>query len=126
MAEPLLRMPVRYVRVQFLQAWPLPAALEKIQRNCVLMSTRRAEIRLERRGRKEASEMKKTLAMMILAAMTAIGSYAQSTPPFGPGNSGNPQQGAKGKKSGPQDGSGPIHQPGTGGGTGKGQRGPRR
>lgn len=70
--------------------------------------------------------MKKTLAMMILAAMTAIGAYAQSTPPFGPGNSGKAQQGVKGKKTGPQDGSGPIHQPGTGGGTGKGQRGPRR
>jgi hypothetical protein len=70
--------------------------------------------------------MKKTIAMIILAALTAIGSYAQSTPPFGPGNSGNTQQGAKGKKTGPQDGSGPIHQPGTGGGTGRGQRGPRR
>lgn len=44
-----------------------------------------------------------------------------------------PSQGAgqekgarKGKKMGPQDGSGPIHPPGTGGGKGSGQRGPRR
>lgn len=33
---------------------------------------------------------------------------------------------AKGKKMGPQDGSGPIHPPGTGGGTGTGQRRGRR
>lgn len=70
--------------------------------------------------------MKKTIAMMILAALTAIGSYAQSTPPFAYGKGGAEQRGVKGKKTGPQDGSGPIHQPGTGGGTGKGQRGPRR
>jgi hypothetical protein len=37
------------------------------------------------------------------------------------------QQGVrKGKKAGPMDGSGPIHPPGTGGGTGAGQRGPKR
>lgn len=32
----------------------------------------------------------------------------------------------QGKKTGPQDGSGPIHQPGTGGGNGGGRRGGRR
>jgi len=70
--------------------------------------------------------MKKTLAMLILAAVTSIGAYAQATPPFRGGNGSTTAPGAKGKKTGPQDGSGPIHQPGTGGGTGKGQRGPRR
>ncbi|MGQ9917008.1 MAG: hypothetical protein ACUVS7_06300 [Bryobacteraceae bacterium] len=73
--------------------------------------------------------MKKTLATVILAALTAAGVFAQSTPPFQPGNGkgkGKVERGVKGKKSGPQDGSGPIHNPGTGGGTGRGQRGPRR
>ncbi len=70
--------------------------------------------------------MKKTLAMLILAAVTSMGAYAQATPPFRGGKGTTTVPGAKGKKAGPQDGSGPIHQPGTGGGTGKGQRGPRR
>ncbi len=70
--------------------------------------------------------MKKILAMLILAAVTSIGASAQSTPPFRGGNGSASVPGAKGKKTGPQDGSGPIHQPGTGGGAGKGQRGPRR
>lgn len=71
--------------------------------------------------------MKKTLATMILATMFVGAASAQFNPPLRSG-SGNPvgQMGAKGKKQGPQDGSGPIHTPGTGGGTGKGQRGPRR
>ena len=43
-----------------------------------------------------------------------------------PRGSGQEKGARKGKKAGPQDGSGPIHQPGTGGGKGTGQRGPRR
>ncbi|MEJ5367751.1 MAG: hypothetical protein WHT08_05480 [Bryobacteraceae bacterium] len=70
--------------------------------------------------------MKKTLAVMILAAVTSFGSFAQAAPPSRGGRGPVTEPGAKGKKTGPQDGSGPIHQPGTGGGTGKGQRGPRR
>lgn len=70
--------------------------------------------------------MKKALAILIFAAVTSVGVFAQATPPYRGGKSSATVPGAKGKKSGPQDGSGPIHQPGTGGGTGKGQRGPRR
>lgn len=70
--------------------------------------------------------MKKTLAMLVLAAVTSIGAYAQATPPFRGGKGATTAPGAKGKRTGPKDGSGPIHQPGTGGGTGRGQRGPRR
>lgn len=70
--------------------------------------------------------MKKTLAMLILATVTSVGLFAQTTPAPRWGSGSSTVPGAKGKKSGPQDGSGPIHQPGTGGGTGKGQRGPRR
>lgn len=70
--------------------------------------------------------MKKSLAMLILAAVTSLGAAAQSAPPFQGGQAGKSAPGARGKKTGPQDGTGPIHQPGTGGGTGRGQRGPRR
>ncbi len=70
--------------------------------------------------------LKKTLATMMLAALTGAGLFAQNTTPPQPGDRGKVVRGDKGKKTGPADGSGPIHQPGTGGGTGKGQRGPRR
>ncbi len=70
--------------------------------------------------------MKKMLATIALATMSVAATYALNTlPPQGQGQ--RQAQGKKqGKKLGPQDGSGPIHTPGTGGGTGKGQRGPRR
>jgi hypothetical protein len=75
--------------------------------------------------------MKKIIATIVFAALSMASVYAQNTtfPSRGSGNGqgqGQGKQGKQGKKMGPQDGSGPIHTPGTGGGTGRGQRGPRR
>jgi len=64
-----------------------------------------------------------TMALMIAGATLAS---AQSNPPYGTGTPQKRGQQNKGKKLGPQDGSGPIHTPGTGGGTGAGQRRGRR
>lgn len=71
--------------------------------------------------------MKKIIATIVFATMSVASVYAQN-PTFPQRGNGQGQgQGKKqGKKLGPQDGSGPIHTPGTGGGTGRGQRGPRR
>ena len=49
-----------------------------------------------------------------------------SGPIHQPGTGGGTGAGGNGKMTGPRDGSGPIHQPGTGGGTGAGQRRGRR
>ncbi len=62
-----------------------------------------------------------TLAIMTAGTMTLS---AQTSNPA-PGN-GQKQGPRKGKKLGPQDGSGPIHQLGTGGGNGGGGRRGRR
>ncbi len=65
------------------------------------------------------------LALAALFVMSASVMPAVSLPRF----SGTtcPQAGARhGKKLGPQDGTGPIHTPGTGGGTGVGRRAGRR
>lgn len=67
-----------------------------------------------------------TLSMTLALALAAP---AQNYPTPQPGC--NSQQGQRkgpsnGKKLGPQDGSGPIHTPGTGGGTGAGNRRGRR
>ncbi len=68
---------------------------------------------------------KAILSAFALMAALAVAAPAQTTPNPAPGN-GSPRQERqgmnKGKKSGPQDGSGPIHQPGTGGGSGAGNR----
>lgn len=62
-----------------------------------------------------------TLAMMTVSAIATYAQNAPTTPAPTPG-SGQP----RGKRLGPKDGSGPIHTPGTGGGTGAGQRRGRR
>jgi uncharacterized membrane protein (UPF0127 family) len=64
------------------------------------------------------------LAIATLFLMTAgsIVASAQTNPCPNP-NCPGPQQGkGNGKRLGPKDGSGPQHEPGTGGGTGAGQR----
>jgi hypothetical protein len=64
-------------------------------------------------------------ATLVMMTATAATMYAQTAPTPVPG-SGQQQGQRKGKKLGKQDGSGPLHQPGAGGGTGAGQRrGPR-
>jgi hypothetical protein len=74
--------------------------------------------------------MKKSIfTVMALLTMAAGEALAQGRPmpvpnPNGPQGSQSGQRG--GKKLGPQDGSGPIHQPGTGGGTGLGRRAGRK
>lgn len=72
--------------------------------------------------------MKKTLLTIALAAFSATAIPAQTTTV--PAANGQGQQKGQlkkqGTKAGPQDGSGPIHTPGTGSGTGRGQRGPCR
>lgn len=73
--------------------------------------------------------MKNTIITLALAALVATAAYGQA-----PAVPATPNQGQnkgqmkrqKGKTTGSMDGSGPIHTPGTGGGTGRGQRGPRR
>lgn len=70
------------------------------------------------------------LAGLALMLAMAVAAPAQNAPTPAPG-SGNQRHGqnggvTKGKKTGPQDGSGPIHTPGTGGGTGAGNRKGRR
>ncbi len=61
-----------------------------------------------------------TLAMILAAGASFAIDPPQNCPTPGQGQ----QQGQmKGKRGGPQDGSGPIHSPGTGGGAGAGNRG---
>ena len=64
--------------------------------------------------------MKKShLASATMFLFGAGSIFAFDPPRFGQNGKQNPNQGQRnGKKLGPQDGSGPIHQPGTGGGTG--------
>lgn len=69
--------------------------------------------------------MKKAMATMALM-MFVLGSLGAQTVVCPNPNPGPVAAKKAGKRTGPQDGSGPIHSPGTGGGTGKGQRGPRR
>ncbi len=74
--------------------------------------------------------MKKTYLAMATLLFTMTGAaLAFDTPTWCQGT--GRQQGQtgnqkKGKQLGPKDGSGPIHTPGTGGGTGAGQRRGRR
>jgi hypothetical protein len=81
---------------------------------------------------KETGSMKKMfVAMAALAILTAgtISLPAQTTTPNpnpAPGAGQKKQGQRKGKKLGAQDGSGPVHQPGTGGGNGGGGRRGRR
>jgi len=73
--------------------------------------------------------MKKMLATVTFAMFTLAPVFAQAQPAPNPnpGTTAGQKLGKRqGKILGPQDGSGPIHTPGTGGGTGRGQRGPRR
>ncbi len=83
--------------------------------------------------------MKKiNLALATLFLTTAGSLFALDTPAWaqngngqGKGRQGQGQGqgqkiGQRGKRTGPQDGSGPIHSPGTGGGSGAGQRRGRR
>lgn len=68
--------------------------------------------------------MKRMTAVAALAVFTMTALPAQTV--VCPNPRGGSYAGKKGQRTGPKDGSGPIHSPGTGGGTGKGQRGPRR
>lgn len=70
--------------------------------------------------------MKKMLAIIALATFSVATVYAQNPPTQQRQGQGQGQGKRQGKKMGPRDGSGPIHNPGTGGSTGRGQRGPRR
>jgi len=68
--------------------------------------------------------MKKQLAIatMILAFVAAAPAYNQTAYGRNQAQIQNQQAGwSKGRRTGPQDGTGPIHQPGTGGGAGVGQ-----
>jgi hypothetical protein len=81
--------------------------------------------------KKETNNMKKShMAIATLFLFSAGSIFALDPPRFGQNGNRNPNQGQgpdqqqgqrNGKKLGPQDGSGPIHQPGTGGGSGAGQ-----
>lgn len=69
---------------------------------------------------------KAILSAFALMTALAVAAPAQTSPNPNPGN-GSPRMERRGgtnqgKKAGPQDGSGPIHQPGTGGGSGAGNR----
>lgn len=70
--------------------------------------------------------MKQILFLATIFGATCIGVYALDLPAHARTQTQNQQkqgQGQmKGKRGGPQDGSGPIHPPGTGGGQGQGQR----
>ncbi|MGQ9916773.1 MAG: hypothetical protein ACUVS7_05085 [Bryobacteraceae bacterium] len=68
--------------------------------------------------------MMRMILWAALAVFTLAAVPAQTVVCSNP--NGSVYAGKKGKRTGPKDGSGPIHPPGTGGGTGKGQRGPRR
>jgi hypothetical protein len=66
-------------------------------------------------------------AFATLLIMSASLLPALNLPRYGQATATCPQAPAqKGKKLGPQDGTGPIHTPGTGGGTGTGRRAGRR
>ena len=71
--------------------------------------------------------MKKSiLAVMAFLIVAGTAALAQSTQVPAPHPQG-PNAGQRdGRKTGPQDGSGPIHQPGTGGGSGQGRRAGRK
>jgi hypothetical protein len=78
---------------------------------------------------KETKEMKKThLAIATLFLFSAGSMLALAPPRYGQNGNQGQKQGAgprggqdNGKRTGPQDGTGPIHEPGTGGGSGAGQ-----
>lgn len=65
-------------------------------------------------------------AAVLLFAGTASAQFVPGTCGGTPKRDGSGQGKRGGKKIGPQDGSGPIHQPGTGGGSGAGNRRGRR
>lgn len=67
--------------------------------------------------------MKKTLFLATIFGVTSIGVYALDLPTYAQSQSQTQQkQGQRQmKKDGPRDGTGPIHPPGTGGGTGQQQ-----
>lgn len=75
--------------------------------------------------------MKKILFLATIFGATSIGMYALDLPAYARTQAQNQSKGSQGqgqrqmKKGGPMDGSGPIHTPGTGGGTGQ-QQGNRR
>ena len=84
---------------------------------------------LETESERNPSMKKNILTIMALLTMAAGAALAQNNP--APTPNPNCPQGSKsgqrgGKKLGPQDGSGPIHVPGTGGGTGVGRRAGRK
>jgi hypothetical protein len=65
------------------------------------------------------------MKMRYLAAATMLFTFAGTTLAFDPprngkGNGRIQEQRGNGAQTGPKDGSGPIHEPGTGGGTGRG------
>lgn len=73
--------------------------------------------------------MKKSiLATMAFLTLAGAAALAQTTPaPTPTPNPNGPHAGQRGgRRLGPQDGSGPIHQPGTGGGSGLGRRAGRK
>ncbi len=75
--------------------------------------------------------MKRIITLTAFWAVLAGAGFGFDTPyrtdAFQSGTCNQSGKGARsGKKTGPQDGSGPIHTPGTGGGTGAGKRNGRR
>ena len=66
------------------------------------------------------------LSMILAFALAAPAQNPPTTCPNPDSQQGQRKGPSNGKKMGPQDGSGPIHTPGTGGGTGSGQRRGRR
>ncbi|MCC7175290.1 MAG: hypothetical protein IT159_08850 [Bryobacterales bacterium] len=69
--------------------------------------------------------MKKTYLAVATLMFTMTGAALALDPPrYGKQNGqqqGQPADRGNGRQAGPRDGSGPIHEPGTGGGTGAGQ-----
>jgi hypothetical protein len=65
-------------------------------------------------------------AVFVVTAGAALAYDLPRTCPIGNTAPAQSQGQQKGKRLGPKDGSGPIHQPGTGGGTGVGRRAGRR
>jgi hypothetical protein len=76
-------------------------------------------------GLKETDSMQRiriAIATVVMMTAGAVLTYADITPPQPQPGSGQQQGKRNGKKLGKQDGSGPQHTPGTGGGTGAAQR----
>jgi hypothetical protein len=66
--------------------------------------------------------MKKSIVTLAaIGTMWAVAAFGQTSPSRDPAPGQKFEQ-RQGKKLGPQDGKGPIHTPGTGGGTGAGRR----